>query len=63
MSSMSVGGTILTLLLGAIGAVAAILLKEAVQQALERRAIAWQLFGYVLAWQKQIVRLPPLFAV
>ncbi len=60
---MSVGGTILTLLLGAIGAVAAILLKEAVQQALERRAIAWQLFGYVLAWQKQIVRLPPLFAV
>jgi hypothetical protein len=49
-------GAIATLALGAIGAIAAIFLKEAVQAAVQRRVIAWQLFGYLIWWRSQIVK-------
>lgn len=39
-------GTVATLVLGGIGAIVAIYLKEAAQTATQRRVIAWQLFGY-----------------
>lgn len=42
------------LIFGALGAIAAIFLKEAVQAALQRRVIAWQLFGYLMSWRSQI---------
>lgn len=43
------------LFLGAVGALLAIFLREAVQHALQRRVIAWQLGGYLLAWKANIV--------
>ena len=49
-------GTVATLVIGAIGALTAILLKEAVQAAMQRRVLAWQLFGYLISWKKQIVK-------
>jgi len=51
------------IILGALGALLAIFLKEAVQQALLRRARAWQLFGYLFSLKKSIVRNGHLFAV
>lgn len=54
---------ILTLLLGAVGAIIAIFAKEAVQQALQRRVIAWQLFGYLLSWKSTIVKEGPLLTL
>lgn len=63
MQSLSTFGTVFTLLAGALGALLAILLKEAVQQAILKRTVAWQLFGYILLWQKQVLRYPPLFAM
>ena len=53
----------LILVLGATGAILAIFLKEAVQHALHRRVIAWQLFGYLVAWKANIVRAPPLLGL
>ena len=49
-------GTIATLAIGAFGAIIAIFLKEAVQAAMQRRVIAWQLFGYLMSWKSQIVK-------
>ncbi|MFC7460740.1 hypothetical protein [Hydrogenophaga defluvii] len=49
---------LLTLLLGAVGALGAIFLKEAVQVAMQRRTIAWQLFGYMQTYKAQIMRIP-----
>ena len=51
------------LVLGGLGALLAIFLKEAVQQALQRRVLAWQLFGYLLAWKSNIVRSPVLLGI
>lgn len=45
------------LILGAIGALLAIFLKEAVQHALQRRVIAWQLGGHLMSWKQQLVRV------
>jgi hypothetical protein len=49
-------GTVATLVIGAVGALAAIFLKEAVQAAMQRRILAWQLFGYLLSWRRQIIK-------
>lgn len=54
---------ILLLLLGALGAIIAIFMKEAVQHALQRRVIAWQLFGYLMAWKSNIIKSAPLAAL
>lgn len=51
------------LLMGALGAVVAIFLKEAVQHGLQRRVITWQLFGYLIAWKSNIVRTAPIGAI
>jgi hypothetical protein len=53
----------LTLLLGALGALIAIFLKEAVQHALQRRVVAWQLSGYLMSWKQQIIRAPAVATV
>ncbi len=52
-----------TLILGGLGALLAIFLKEAVQQALQRRVLAWQLFGYLLAWKSNIVRTSTMLGI
>lgn len=49
-------GVVATLVIGAIGALAAIFLKEAVQAAMQRRVIVWQLFGYLISWKSQIAK-------
>lgn len=49
---------LLTLLLGAVGALGAIFLKEAVQLAIQRRTIAWQLFAYLQTYKSQFLRIP-----
>ena len=49
-------GAAATLVVGGFGAIAAIYLKEAAQAAMQRRVIAWQLFGYLMSWRSQIVR-------
>jgi hypothetical protein len=51
------------LLMGALGALVAIFLKEAVQRGLQRRVITWQLFGYLIAWKSNIVRAAPICAI
>lgn len=53
----------LALMFGAIGAIVAIFLKEAVQHALQRRVIAWQLFGYLVAWKANMVNAAPLLGI
>jgi hypothetical protein len=45
-----------SILLGAAGALLAIYLKEAVTVAIQRRTIAWQLFGYLVSWKGQVIR-------
>lgn len=52
--------TILTLVLGAGGALIAIFLKEAVQHALQRRVVVWQLSAYLMSWKSQIIRAEPV---
>lgn len=49
---------LLTLLLGAIGALGAIFLKEATQLAIQRRTIAWQLFGQLWTIKTAASRVP-----
>ncbi len=51
-----------SVLIGALGAIGAIYLKEAVQAAIQRRVIAWQLQGYLIAWQSNLVKHAPVFA-
>lgn len=51
-----------TLLLGALGAVALLYLKEAVQSAMQRRVIAWQLQGYLLSWRSVFLKHPLFFS-
>lgn len=46
----------ITFIAGAVGALTAIFLKEAVQAALQRRLIAWQLQGYLMAWKSNLLR-------
>jgi len=53
---------LLTLLLGAIGALGAILLKEATQLAIQRRTIAWQLFGQLWTIKTAASRVPGVLA-
>lgn len=55
--------TLVGLLLGAVGALSAIYLKEAVQQAILRRTLAWQLFGYLQVMKRQILRNDLLYQV
>lgn len=47
-----------TVLLGAVGAIAAIFLKEVVQAALKRQILLGQLDAYVTHWTWQAVRIP-----
>ena len=46
------------ILLGAVGAIAAIFIKEVVQTALKRQILIGQLYAYVLHWQAQVTRQP-----
>jgi hypothetical protein len=48
--------TTVTLAIGAAGAITAIYLKEAVQAAIQRRVITWQLFAYLISWKSQILK-------
>lgn len=50
-------------LLGVIGTLAAIFVKQAVQEAHLRRVRAWQLFGYLLALKRQILGNEQIFAI
>jgi hypothetical protein len=61
--SMAAEGTVSlgTLLLGALGAVALLYLKAAVQSAMQRRVIAWQLQGYLLSWRSVFLKHPLFF--
>ncbi len=53
----------LTLILGAVGAIFAIYLKEAAQSAIQRRIIAYQLSGYLMWWKARIVKSGPAFLI
>ena len=52
-----------SVLVGALGAIGAIYLKEAVQAAIQRRVIAWQLQGYLIAWQSTLVKNASVYAI
>lgn len=53
---------IVTLLVGAVGALGAIILKEAVQAAMQRRTVAWQLFGQLWTMKAAMGRIPGIGA-
>ncbi|MBR8010024.1 hypothetical protein [Burkholderia vietnamiensis] len=62
-STFSVVWPIFALLLGAVGAIAGIFIKEAAQAAMQRRVLTWQLFGYITSWKLQITRNLAIFTL
>jgi hypothetical protein len=56
-------GASATLIIGAVGAISAIFLKEAVQAAMQRRIVSWQLLGYLMQWRSLIVKHAPMVSI